>query len=189
MNSKNAVAFKVSLGGIITALSVVLMMLAGIMSSLVYVIPMITGLLLMVLVIELGRGFTTLVYVSVSIISILLLANKEAAIMFFGYYPIIKSILEGRFKKAICWLLKFILFNISMIAFYFVTTKIFMISYEDVESFSKYAIWGSTFILIDLHQNPVQPFLLCNRLAGKQLVALQRDVRILVLTAQPLKEL
>ncbi len=144
MNSKKALAFKVSLGGIITALSIVLMMLAGITSSLVYAIPMITGLFLMVLVIEFGRGFTTFVYVSVSIISILLLGNKEAAIMyiaFFGYYPIIKSVFEKHFKGIICWLFKYVLFNISMIAFYFVSTKIFMISYEDIESFSKYAIW------------------------------------------------
>lgn len=141
MNKRKELTFKVALGGIVSALSLVLMILSGVTFSLEYAIPMITGALLMVLVVEFGKGFAGVIYLVVSVLSLLLLGNKEPAVMylmFFGYYPIIKSILEQRFK--FCWILKYIIFNVSMIASYFVVTKIFMISFDDIMEFGKYAL-------------------------------------------------
>lgn len=143
MNKRKQISFKVSLGGVAAALSVLLMVVAGLTSTLVYAIPMFTGALLMVLVIELGSGFATAVYVAVSVISLLILGNKEAAVMyvaFFGYYPILKSLLEKHLKPVLCWIIKYIIFNIAMVASYFVVTKIFMISMEDIEAFGKWAL-------------------------------------------------
>ncbi len=143
MNKRKILSFKVALGGVVAALSLLLMILAGVTSTLIYAIPMITGALLMMLVVEFGQGFAGLIYVAVSIISLLLLGNKEAAIMyiaFFGYYPIIKSVLEKHLKGFICWIVKYVIFNVAMILSYFIVTKIFMISFEDVESFGKFAL-------------------------------------------------
>lgn len=143
MNKRKQISFKVALGGVTAALSVLLMIAAGLTSTLVYAIPMLTGALLMVLVIELGSGFATAVYVAVSVISLLILGNKEAAVMyvaFFGYYPIIKSFLEKHLKSVLCWIIKYIIFNVAMVASYFAVTKIFMISFEDVEAFGKWAL-------------------------------------------------
>ncbi len=142
-NDRKKLTFKVALGGITAALSLVLMMVAGVTTTLVYAIPMIVGAFLMVLVVEFGAGFAGLVYVAVSIISMLVLGNKEAAIMyvaFFGYYPIIKSFLEKYMKKVLCWIVKYVIFNISMVVAYFVVSKIFMISFDDVEELGKYAL-------------------------------------------------
>lgn len=141
MNKRKELTFKVALGGIVSALSLVLMILSGVTFSLEYAIPMITGALLMVLVVEFGKGFAGVIYLVVSVLSLLLLGNKEPAVMylmFFGYYPIVKSILEQRFKS--CWVLKYIIFNVSMIASYFVVTKIFMISFDDIKDLGKYAL-------------------------------------------------
>ncbi len=141
MNKRKELTFKVALGGIVSALSLVLMILSGVTFSLEYAIPMITGALLMVLVVEFGKGFAGIIYLVVSVLSLLLLGNKEPAVMyliFFGYYPIIKSILEQRFKS--CWILKYIIFNVSMIASYYVVTKIFMISFDDIKDLGKYAL-------------------------------------------------
>lgn len=143
MNSRKRKSIKIAFGGVVTALSVVFMMVAGVTSSLVYAIPMMAGLLLTALVVEFGTGYTFLVYFAVSIISMLVLGNKEAAIMyitFFGYYPIIKSILEKHFKKILCWIFKYIIFNVAMCVFYFITAKFFMISYDDVNAFGKYSL-------------------------------------------------
>ncbi len=143
MNRRKQISFKVALGGVAAALSILLMIAAGLTSTLVYAIPMFTGALLMVLVIELGSGFATAVYVAVSVISLLILGNKEAAVMyvaFFGYYPILKSFLEKHLKPVLCWIVKYIIFNLAMVASYFAVTKIFMISFEDVESFGKWAL-------------------------------------------------
>ena len=143
MNKRNSLASKVALGGVATALSIVFMMIAGVTSTLVYAIPMFVGALLIVLVIETGKGFATAVYVAVSILSLLILGNKEAAIMyvaFFGYYPILKGIIEKHFKSFLCWVIKYIVFNTAMVVAYFAITKIFMISFEDVESFGNFAL-------------------------------------------------
>lgn len=143
MNKRKQLSSKVALGGVAAALSILFMILAGVTSTLVYAIPMFVGALLLVLVIETGKGFATAVYVAVSVISLLILGNKEAAVMyvaFFGYYPIIKSFLEKHLKPVLCWVIKYIIFNIAMVASYFAVTKIFMISFEDVEAFGKWAL-------------------------------------------------
>ena len=143
MNNRKKLSFKVALGGVIAALSLLLMLVAGVTTSLVYAIPMITGAFLMVLVIEFGAGFAGLEYLAISIISMLLLGNKEAAIMyvaFFGYYPIIKSFIEKYMGKILSWIVKYVIFNISMVVAYFVVSKIFMITFDDMEVFGKYAL-------------------------------------------------
>ncbi len=143
MNNRKKLSFKVALGGVIAALSLLLMLVAGVTTSLVYAIPMITGAFLMVLVIEFGAGFAGLEYLAISIISMLLLGNKEAAIMyvaFFGYYPIIKSFIEKYMGKILSWIVKYVIFNVSMVVAYFVVSKIFMITFDDMEMFGKYAL-------------------------------------------------
>lgn len=143
MNKRKQISFKVALGGVAAALSILFMILAGVTSTLVYAIPMFVGALLLVLVIETGKGFATAVYVAVSVISLLVLGNKEAAVMyvaFFGYYPILKSFLEKHLKPVLCWVIKYIIFNVAMVVSYFAVTKIFMISFEDVEAFGKWAL-------------------------------------------------
>lgn len=143
MNKRKQLSYKVALGGVIAALSLLLMLVAGVTTSLVYAIPMMTGAFLMVLVIEFGARFAVLEYIAISIASILLLGNKEAAIMyvaFFGYYPIIKSFIEKISHKLLSWIIKYIIFNVSMIVSYFIVSKIFMITFDDLEGFGRYAM-------------------------------------------------
>ncbi len=143
MNKRKELSFKVALGGVTAALSLILMIVAGVTTSLVYAIPMLTGAFLMAIVIEFGKGFAFLEYVAVSIISMLLLGNKEAAVMyvaFFGYYPIIKSFLEKHLKGFVCWIIKYLIFNVAMIVAYFIVSEIFMISFEDIETLGKFAL-------------------------------------------------
>ena len=71
MNKRKELTFKVALGGIVSALSLVLMILSGVTFSLEYAIPMITGALLMVLVVEFGKGFAGVIYLVVSVLSLL----------------------------------------------------------------------------------------------------------------------
>ena len=143
MNKRKQLSYKVALGGVIAALSLLLMLVAGVTTSLVYAIPMMTGAFLMVLVIEFGARFAVLEYIAISIASILLLGNKEAAIMyvaFFGYYPIIKSFIEKISHKLLSWIIKYVIFNVSMIVSYFIVSKIFMITFDDLEGFGRYAM-------------------------------------------------
>ncbi len=143
MNKRKQLSFKVALGGVTAAVSLLLMILSGVIISLEYAIPMMTGALLMMLVVEFGKGFAFLIYIAVGIISLLILGNKEPAVMylmFFGYYPIIKSILEKKFNGLLCWIFKYLIFNAAMISSYFVVTKIFMISFDDFKEFGRFAL-------------------------------------------------
>ena len=143
MNKKKFNAFKVALGGVVSALSVVLMFSTGLIPTLTYAIPAMAGMLLIVISIEISPKFATVVYVAVSMLSLLVVADKEAAVMyaaFFGYYPIIKGFIEKKLSGVVEWIVKYVIFNIAVISAYFVVSKIFMISYEDLGSLGKYAM-------------------------------------------------
>jgi len=119
---------QVAFGGIITALSLCLMLLTGVIPVLVYSTPIIVGLFLMIIVIEMGKRWAFTVYIAVSVLSVLFVAEKESAIIyvaFFGYYPILKPILENIKIRPVEWILKFLIFNVSVIAAYFVLIKFF----------------------------------------------------------------
>lgn len=136
-------SFKVAFGGIIAALSIVLMFSTGLIPTLTYAIPAIAGALLMTIVIEISPVFAGAIYIAVSILSLLIVADKEAAVMyaaFFGYYPIIKSFIEKHTNKTLSWIIKYFLFNIAMISSYFVVAKIFMITFDDIDFLGKFAL-------------------------------------------------
>ena len=61
-------------------------------------------------------------------------------VAFFGYYPIIKSFIEKKSRKISAWIIKYLIFNVSMVVAYFVVSKIFMITFDDLEGFGKYAM-------------------------------------------------
>lgn len=112
----------------ITALSICLMMLTGVIPVLVYSTPIIVGLLLIIMVVEMGKKWAFMVYLAVSVLSMLFVAKKESAVIyvaFFGYYPILKPVLESIKVRAVEWIIKFFIFNVSVVAAYLVLIKFF----------------------------------------------------------------
>ena len=117
---------KTAIGGMVTALSVVILMPTA-LDLFVYALPAMAGMLTMFCVVELNRKWSIGVYTAVSLISLLLVPNKEAAIMyvaFFGYYPIVKSVLESKLPKIPEYICKFLIFNLSVICAYAVLIKL-----------------------------------------------------------------
>ena len=85
---------QVAAGGIAASLCLLLMFLTGLFPFATYALPAMAGTLLIVVVIELGRPTATMVYAAVSLLSLLITPDKEAALMFvvfFGYYPANKA--------------------------------------------------------------------------------------------------
>jgi hypothetical protein len=81
---------------------------------------MLAGLLVLPVVCEAGRGAGWLFYTGIALLSLLLLADKEAAILFcafLGYYPLVKFSLE-KLPRPLRILLKAALFNTAVIAAY-----------------------------------------------------------------------
>jgi hypothetical protein len=137
-------SIRVAFCGILTALCTVLMFLTGLISIGTYALPALSGMLLVAVVIELGTAWAWPVYIAVSILSLILAADKEAAalyILFFGYYPIIKALLEKTRKKYLILVLKFVLFNCSMIACYFLSIKVLGVPEESFTFRGIYLPW------------------------------------------------
>ena len=108
---------KVALGGIIAALMAAAM-LASYFPYLTYAVPAVAGLFIIVPMVELSAAYAFLSYISASAV-VLITAESEAKllfVLFFGYYPIIKALLERLNKRWLEYLLKFLVFNIAVVA-------------------------------------------------------------------------
>lgn len=135
---------KTALGGIIAALSVTTMFLTAVFTTLSYALPAAAGILLVVVVIDVDKKWAFGVYAATALLALLVLPNKEAAVMyvfFFGHYPIVKAILEQRLKGALLWVLKFVIFNVSVVLAYVVILYVFQLPFEEMEEYGKWAVW------------------------------------------------
>ncbi|MCQ2459531.1 MAG: hypothetical protein MJ081_04055 [Ruminococcus sp.] len=137
------ISYRVALGGIVSALCLVTMFLAGIMPALYLLLPMIAGVLLMIIAVEVNTGWAFLTYISVSLLSLFITFDKEAALVFimlFGHYPIVRMYIQKIKPKLLSRIVKFIFFNICTIAYYYVTVYIFGLEQmlEEFEEFGKY---------------------------------------------------
>ena len=140
---------KTALGGIVSALSITLMLLTGVIPFMTYALPLAAGALLILMVIEINKRWAFVVYAAVSLLAVFLVPDKEAAVFyvaFFGYYPIIKSTLEKHLKIVVEWIVKLLIFNVSTVAGYMFTTYVLGIPFEEMAEFGRYSI----FILLAL---------------------------------------
>ncbi len=135
---------KTALGGMIAALSIVTMLLTAVIPYLTYALPALAGVLLVLMVIEINKKWAVCTYIAVSILSFLILPDKEAAMMyfaFFGCYPIVKPVLEAKISNnKLCWLAKAVFFNIAAVAAYIVIIFVFAIPLDETEELGKWAI-------------------------------------------------
>lgn len=119
---------KTAIGGMTAALSVVLM-LPTVMGLWTYALPAFAGILIMFTIIELDKKWAMGIFVAVSILSLILLPNKEAAVFylcFFGNYPIIKCFLEGKkMPRALEYIIKFTVFNAEVLLAGVIMVKVF----------------------------------------------------------------
>lgn len=149
-----------ALGGIIAALSVIFMFLSALLPFMTYVVPAFAGLLLIVTIREVDLKWSAYIYVTVALLSLLILADKEAAVMytfFFGYYPIFRVFIDGRVKnKVFKTVLNFAVFNISVVLGYLLIIYVFAIPIEEMEEFGKYTnlvlllLGNVTFVFYDV---------------------------------------
>ena len=128
---------KIAFGGIVAALSVAIMFLSFI-PAFTYILPELAGALIVLMVIEFGKGWAFLTYLTVGIVSFFVASDREASILyilFFGFYPILKAVFESKLPRILEWILKFLLFNFSMVASYFVLVFVFNLPMEEMKVF------------------------------------------------------
>ena len=131
-------SFKVALGGAVAALGLVLMFMTALIPFGTYAFPTFAGILTVVIVIEIGYGYAVAVYAATAILSFLLVPDKEAALMyaiFFGFYPILKGLIERLPNKPAQYALKLVLFNACVIAAFFIAVNLLSIPAESYNLF------------------------------------------------------
>lgn len=103
----------VALGGMFSALAVVMMSIGSIIPSLDMSSAFIAGIVIMVVRMEINRTAPITVYLVSGILSLIILPNRFAGICFmcyYGLYPIVKEYIERLRLKPVKWLLKFATF-------------------------------------------------------------------------------
>ncbi len=148
---------KITLCGMMASLAIVVM-LTSYFPYLTYAIPAVAGLFIMVPLIECGVSWSLGTYIASAAI-VFITGETEAKllyVLFLGYYPILKSLIERMKKQAVEWALKLVCFNAAAVAFYYVSSMLFAVSFDDFGDFGKYgayiflAMCNIVFVLYDI---------------------------------------
>ena len=150
---------KVTMGGVVAALCLVLMLLTSVIPFGTYAFPAFAGMLLVLLVFNLGYPYAFAVYIITAVLSFLLVADKEAALLFaifLGYYPTVKGLIERLKSKVWQYVIKFLLFNATMIGAFYIGTSLLSIPKDSFNIFGVYLPWlfliigNVVFVIYDL---------------------------------------
>lgn len=148
---------KITFSAIMAALAVAVMLTAY-FPYLTYAIPAMAGLFIMAVVIELDLKWALGAYLS-SAVLVFLFAEPESKLLyifFFGYYPIIKAILEKSRKPLLEWLIKIIVFNAAVLMVYWGFDKVIGFSMDEFGELGKYGAYlllvlgNAVFVLYDI---------------------------------------
>ncbi len=134
---------KCAVGGIVAALSLVLMISVAIIPFMTYALPALAGAFIVFVVIEIDKKWAVGVYAAVAILGIFLVPEKEVAVLylaFFGYYPILKAVIESETGTVVGWILKILTFEITMIVSYWLMIKFMGVTIDEMDEFGVWAI-------------------------------------------------
>ncbi len=156
---------KITMSASIAALSVVAMLLSY-FPYFTYAVPAFSGLFIMVALIETGAAYALGAYV-VSALLALLICEKESAVLYlclFGFYPVLKAVLEKMRKPVLEWIIKMLALNASIFVSYLIASFAFGISYSDLGELMRYgaivfvALCNIVFVLYDIAVSRVAMF-------------------------------
>ena len=130
---------KIAVGGIMAALALVLLFLLSVFPSATLAAPAVASVLTVIAVLELDKKWAIGVFSAVSILSLLIIPSKEAAILyvvFFGYYPIFKSVIESKLpKKWLEMIIKTVMFCVIMVVSYAFMMRFIGVEFEDIDKY------------------------------------------------------
>ena len=132
---------KVVFCGLMAAVATIIMLVAY-FPYLTYAVPAVASLAIMVCLIELGVKWSFMAYLA-SILPVFLFCENEAKllyIVFFGFYPIIKVLIEKISSRVIEWLVKLAIFNVIIVTTYFVLSNIMGVRIDEISFVGGYTI-------------------------------------------------
>lgn len=158
-------AHRVSLTAMFAAMSLLFLYLASVLPTMRVAMYFLSSVFVMGLVIEEEIGLAILMYISVSLLSLLLMPNPLLRalpyVLFFGHYGIGKYYIQTRIKdKVAAYIVKLIYYNIALTLIYLLAQEII---YEDVLG-SGIAFWlfvvlaEAAFVIYDYLYDKVTTF-------------------------------
>lgn len=119
-NKSRTQSKSIALCGMMTALTIVLMVAGGLIPVATYCVPMAAGILLLPILLEYGKKTAWTTYAAASLIALLLGVDKEAAFfyVFFGHYPLLKWELDRIRSIPLRFTAKILMYNLSFAAMY-----------------------------------------------------------------------
>ena len=142
-----------ALGGMLTAVAVVIMSLGSLIPLNTYLCPVICILLTRPVLERCGRRTGWCYYLATAILSLMLAPDREAALVyaFLGYYPMIRPAVEK--LGALAWLAKLLLFTLAGAASYGVLLLVMGAGAAMSEGWILTAVtvllWDVLFLLVD----------------------------------------
>ena len=117
---------KLSIAAILAALSVIIMLIGSLIETVTLATAAVASVGVIIAIIELGKSYGIMVYVATTALSLLLLPIKDPALFYalsFGYYPIIKLLIEKITYRPISYLLKGIVFTAAFSVLFYIAVK------------------------------------------------------------------
>lgn len=144
---------RMTMGAMFTALGVILLWLGAVVEVLDLSLCAIASLLTVLGVIEYGGAFPWMVWLSTSVLSLLLLPSKFPALLyllFAGVYPMAKAIFE-RQHYLLAWVLKLSFFNTGLLALIAICTWVLKLPDSGLGfTVAVFAAANLVFVLYDL---------------------------------------
>ena len=136
----------IALGGLLAAVAMVVMCLGGMIPLATYVCPMFCAIIQFVVLQFCGRRIAWGWYAVVSILSLLMGPDKEAACVFLllGYYPIVKPLID---RSRLRWFWKLLLFNAAIAVLYLGLIRLLGLS-EVLAEAEELGKWGLAVMLV-----------------------------------------
>ena len=106
-----------ALAALLSALGVVLLYVGAVVEVLDMSVAMLASFPIVFAVIEMGGAWPWLMYAVTGALSLILLPQKLPCVFYIllaGFYPILKEKIEGRVRGFVCYLLKFLVFGVSV---------------------------------------------------------------------------
>ena len=148
---------KITLSGVCAALATAFMLLSY-FPYLTYAIPALAGLFIMVPLIETDMKYAVYAYFASAVLTFIF-AEPESKMLYiclFGFYPIVKALIERIGKATFEWVIKLLLFNLCAVTDYYISVYVLGVGFDDLGFIGKYGIYvflalcNIVFVLYDI---------------------------------------
>lgn len=145
----------ITLSAMLAALQLALLYIGTLLPTWKLAMAALAGVITAAGLIECGAVSSILVYIAVSALGIIILPQKSVALfyaVFFGYYPLIKSLAEHTKNRVAEWIVKLAVFNFAC-AMCYLGLRLGLLDDVKLPRMAIYIIWAAlnaVFVIFDL---------------------------------------